>query len=190
MTDLHLPYAVLEERIAALPPPPRDEGRIVLVVARPAADERLTPSHCRLTPEEGVHGDRWSKREKRTTDTQVTLMRADVAQVIVNGQSLALPGDNLLVDLDLSDDNLPAGTRLRVGTALVEVTPKPHNGCDKFAVRFGDDARAITGAERFKGSRLRGIHVRVLEEGDVAPGDAIVVVARASTLALASLPGG
>jgi MOSC domain-containing protein YiiM len=175
LTELHLPYAVLEERIAALPAPPTDEGRVVLVVVRPETNERLTPSRCQLTPEGGVEGDRWRKRETPNPEIQITLMRADVARVIANGQSLAIPGDNLIVDLDLSSQNLPEGTRLRVGTALAEVTAKPHNGCDKFATRFGEDARAITAAERFKSWRLRGIHVRILEAGDVSPRDAIVV---------------
>jgi MOSC domain-containing protein YiiM len=178
VTTLHLPYAVLDERIAALPAAPLDRGRVVLVVVRPERDERVTPSRCRLTPEQGVEGDRWQKREKRVVDTQVTVMRADVAAVIANGQPLALPGDNLMVELDLSRDNLPDGTRLRIGTALVEVTPKPHNGCDKFASRFGEDARTIVGAERFAAWRLRGLHVRVVEAGEAGPGDAIVVLQR------------
>jgi MOSC domain-containing protein YiiM len=178
VSELHLPYATLEERIASLPAPPADEGRVVLVVVRPETDQRVTPARCRLTKDGGVDGDKWSRRESPVLDAQITVMRADVARVIANGQSLALPGDNLLVDLDLSRDNLPAGTRLRVGSALVEVTPKPHNGCAKFASRFGEDARAITGADRFKSWRLRGIHVRVVEEGDVSPEDGIVVVAR------------
>jgi hypothetical protein len=178
MSELHLPYAVLEERIAALPPAPLDHGRIVLVVVRPATDERMTPPLCRLTPDDGLVGDRWSKADRRVLDAQVTVMRADVARLIANGQALALPGDNLLVDLDLSRDNLPDGTRLRVGAAIVEVTPKPHNGCAKFAGRFGGDARAIIAADRFRSWRLRGIHVRVTEAGDVRPGDPIVVLKR------------
>jgi MOSC domain-containing protein YiiM len=178
VSDPHLPYTTLEERIAALPRAPVDEGRIALLVVRPETDARLTPPRGRLTPEGGVEGDRWSKRESPVRDAQITVMRADVAAVIANGQSLALPGDNLLVHLDLSRDNLPDGSLLRVGTALVEVTPKPHNGCAKFAARFGDDARAITAADRFKSWRLRGIHVRVVEAGEVGPGDAIAVLRR------------
>lgn len=174
----HLPYAALQERIAGLPPPPADEGRVVLVVARPAVDERVTPPRARLTPDGGLEGDRWANREKRVMDAQVTVMRADVARVIANGQPIELAGDNLFVELDLSSANLPAGTRLRVGTALCEVTPKPHNGCDKFAARFGEDARAITGAEVFQGWRLRGLHLRVIEPGAVAPDDRVRVLER------------
>jgi MOSC domain-containing protein YiiM len=152
----------------------------VLVVARPAVDERTTPARARLTPEGGVEGDRWALRDKLVFDTQVTVMRAGVARAIANGQPIELAGDNLFVDLDLSYTNLPAGTRLRVGTALCEVTPKPHNGCEKFAARFGQDARAITAAEEFRGWRLRGLHVRVVEAGDVGPGDRIHVLQRST----------
>ena len=178
MSQLHLPYEILEQRIADLPAAPTSEGRVVLVVVRPETDQRVTPQRCRFTPEHGVEGDRWCKRTTRVLDSQVTMMRADIAGVIANGQSLALSGDNLLVDLDLSRENLPDGTRLRIGTAVVEVTAKPHNGCAKFAARFGEDARAVIGADRFKAWRLRGIHVRVVGAGDASPGDPITVLSR------------
>jgi MOSC domain-containing protein YiiM len=175
---IHLPYAVLAERLQSLPEPPRDEGSVVLVVSRPDVDARVTPSRCRITPEGGVAGDRWANKEPRLLAAQVTVMRADVARVLANGQPLSLSGDNLLMDLDLSQANLPERTRLRVGTALCEVTPKPHTGCSKFAARFGQDARGVTSAEAFRGWRLRGLYVQVLEAGDVGPGDRIVVVER------------
>jgi MOSC domain-containing protein YiiM len=89
-----------------------------------------------------------------------------------------MAGDNLHVELDLSVDNLPAGTRLRIGEALCEVTPLPHTGCAKFAARFGEDARRITDDPEFASQRLRGIHVCVLEDGYVSPGDPIEVLSR------------
>jgi MOSC domain-containing protein YiiM len=174
----HLPYAVLEDRLLALPPAPKDEGRVALVVARPDTDLRRTPDRARLSREAGLEGDRWSKRPALKADNQVTLMRADVARLIADGQELSLFGDNLLVELDLSLENLPAGTRLRIGTALCEVTPLPHTGCGKFAARFGQDARDVTNAPAFVPWRLRGIHVRVVEDGEVSPGDPVRVVER------------
>jgi MOSC domain-containing protein YiiM len=161
-----------------LPPPPTDEGTVVLVVARPEVDARLTPARCRLTPEGGVDGDRWSKRANPHLDSQITVMRADVARLFANGQPLSLFGDNLLIELDLSPANLPTGTRLRVGTALCEVTPQPHTGCGKFAARFGQDARDITAAPAFLDQRLRGLYIRVIEAGEVGPGDPVRVVSR------------
>ena len=139
---LHLPAAVLRERLHDLPPAPRDSGEVVLAVARPSVEERQTPARCALTPEAGVENDRWGKKQRSNPEMQITVMRADVARVIANGQPLSLFGDNLLVELDLSPENLPTGTRLRVGTALCEVTPYPHTGCGKFAARFGQDDRA------------------------------------------------
>src|SRR4051812_30262072 len=108
----HLPYAVLAERIERLPPAPLDEGRVVLVVARPDVGARQTPARCRLTPEGGVAEDRWVKRVPVVPAAQIAVMRADVASIIANGQALSTFGDNLLVELDLSPANLPEGTRL------------------------------------------------------------------------------
>lgn len=176
--DLHLGHEELERGLRSLPPPPRDSGTVVLVVSRPDSSERRAPQRCRLSPENGVEGDRWSQKPDPDRASQVTMMRADVAQLFANGRPLSLFGDNLVVELDLSEENLPAGTQLRIGTTLCEVTPKPHTGCGKFARRVGAEARAITAAEQWVRHRLRGIHVRVLEAGEVSPGDRIEVVAR------------
>jgi hypothetical protein len=172
----HLSYAVLFERISALPPAPKDEGSVAAVVVRPAAGERATPLRCRLSPDRGVVGDRWGRSSRRIAAAQVSVMRADVASVIANGQALAAFGDNLLVDLDLSFQNLNHGTRLQIGGAICEVTAKPHSPCAKFADRFGEDARTLTEADAFRSWRLRGLFVQVLVGGDVGPGDCIVVL--------------
>jgi MOSC domain-containing protein YiiM len=177
---MHLPAEILRQRLNELAAPPVDEGTVVLVVARPAEGERWTPARCRLTPDGGVERDRWSSRENPSPDAQITVMRADVARLFADGQPLSLFGDNLLIELDLSAGNLPTGTRLRVGTALCEVTPKPHTGCGKFSTRFGEDARAVTATEEFRDWRLRGLYIRVLEAGEVGPGDAVQVLGRPS----------
>jgi len=176
METVHLSAATLIERLEALPPAPRDAGRVVLVVSRPAVGERRTPERCALSVEGGVDGDRWAARENPVRASQVTVMRADVAGVIANGQPLSLFGDNLLVELDLSAENLPDRTRLRIGTALCAVTPKPHNGCAKFGARFGQHARDVLSSERFASWRLRGLHVEVIEPGETSPGDRIEVL--------------
>lgn len=172
---LHLPFATLVERLRALPPAPRTAGRVELVVSRPAVDERRMPARCVLSVDSGLEGDRWVHRENAKRASQVTVMRADVARVIANGQPLSLFGDNLLVELDLSRDNLPDGTRLQIGTAVCAVTPKPHNGCSKFGARFGQDALLVLASEDFMTWRLRGLHVEVLETGEVSPSDRIEV---------------
>jgi MOSC domain-containing protein YiiM len=175
---MHLPFETLQQQFDDLPAPPQDRGTVVLVVSRPDTGIRELPERCSLTLTGGVHGDRWSRKSGAKPDNQITIIRSDVARLVANGQAPELCGDNLHVDLDLSDQNLPAGTRVRIGTALCEVTPLPHTGCSKFSARFGPDARAFTNAPENAHLRLRGLHVRVIEEGTVSPGDAIEVLSR------------
>jgi MOSC domain-containing protein YiiM len=172
----HLPFADLLSKLRALPPAGRDEGRVALIVRRRADGVRETPARVVLTPEEGVPGDGWSRRPPRDPEAQLAVMRRDVAALIANGQPLTLFGDNLLVDLDLSAANLPTGTRLRVGRALVAVTPKPHNGCLKFNGRFGNDALRFVQDKPTRDQNFRGIYWKVVEAGEVGVGDAIRVI--------------
>ena len=174
----HLSREILEQRFAELPPVPKDEGEVVLVVARPEVNERLIPQRVPLTVDGGVDGDRWAKRENPSPRSQITVIRADVAELVADGQPAALCGDNLQVRLDLSSGNLPAGTRLRVGTALCEVTSHPHTGCGKFEARFGKAARDWANSPEYGEHRLRGIYIRVLDSGEVGPGDRITVLSR------------
>ena len=176
----HLPLETLERELETLAPP-GDAGSVALIVARLADGTRATPERAELTPEGGVPGDAWQRKMPDRLDAQITLMRADVARLFANGQDLSLFGDNLLVELDLSRTNLPAGSRLRVGQALLEVTPEPHDGCRKFRQRCGAAALRLTAAPHFREQRLRGIYARVLEPGEVAVGDDIQVLSRGSS---------
>jgi len=173
----HLPFDVLERGLLALTPP-KDTGALALIVARGNEEQRETPPRAVLTPEGGVPGDAWARGASPKLDAQITVMRVDAARLMANGQPLALFGDNLLVDLDLSFDNLPTGSRLSLGTALLEVTPEPHNGCAKFKRRFGDGALRLTADPRYRPLRLRGIYVKVIAAGEVALGDSIQVLSR------------
>jgi MOSC domain-containing protein YiiM len=174
----HRPLAELEAALRALPAAPRDAGSVALVVRRRADGVRETPERTRLTPEDGVPGDDWSRRPPRDPEAQLAVMRREVAELIAHGQPLTLFGDNLIVELDLSAANLPPGSRLRVGGALVEVTPKPHNGCSKFRARFGDAALRFVQAPPTRDQNLRGIYWKVLEPGEVAVGARIEVLWR------------
>jgi MOSC domain-containing protein YiiM len=173
--DRHLPLVELERALASLSPP-KDEGRLSLIVARGDDGRRATPGSVMLTREGGVPGDAWSRDCPEKSDAQITAMRIDVARLVANGQPLSLFGDNLLVDLDLSLANLPVGSVLRLGSALLEVTPKPHNGCTKFRQRFGEDALRLTADHREL--RLRGVYLKVLRAGEVAVDDSFGVVSR------------
>jgi hypothetical protein len=174
----HLDRARLEAAIAALLPAPRDEGRLEFLVARGPAGERFLPREVVLTVEGGMPGDRWAAEGKNKPNGQLATTRADVARVIANGQPLELHGDNLFLHLDLSPDNLPPGSTLRLGEALLRVTPQAHNGCKKWVQRFGLNAMQLNMAPSHRAMRLRGIYLQVIEDGRVAVGDRAVVVAR------------
>jgi len=174
----HLLFTELEARLRALPGAPTDSGRLALIVCRSAEGVRETPERVHLTAEEGVPCDSWGRRTPRKPEAQLAVMRRDVAELIANGQPLTVFGDNIFVDLDISAANLPPGTRLRVGGAVVEVTPLPHNGCAKFKGRFGSDALSFVNAQPTRDQNLRGIYWKVIESGEAAVGAPIQVLAR------------
>jgi MOSC domain-containing protein YiiM len=132
-----------------------------------------TPPRARLDVDEGLEGDHWA-RGTRDREAQITLMHRAVVELIsADGQPPHLPGDNLLVDIDLSVAALPVGTRVRVGGALLEVSPKPHAGCKKFAERFGQEALRWINWHEHRDRRLRGVNCRILEGGWVKLGDPV-----------------
>ncbi len=171
--------ADLEEMLKALPGGREDNGRVALLVRRCEGGRREILDRVVLAPETGVPGDAWCRAAQPQRDMQIAVMQKDVAELIANGQPLTLFGDCLFLDLDLSAGNLPAGSRVRVGGAILEVTPVPHNGCRKFRARFGDDALRFVSTQELRHRNLRGIYMRVAEEGEVATGDPVDVVARA-----------
>jgi hypothetical protein len=176
-TVAHLPMTDLEERFAALSPP-KDRGRVVHMFARPAAWKRIGVDSAVLTPNEGMPDDRWAEIEDDERRMQLATISSRVAEMIANGQSPSLFGDNLFVDLDLSEANLPHGSRLRIGLATCEVTPEPHNGCLQFRDRFGADALRFVSRREGRGLNLRGIYLRVVEAGRVSVGDPVEVLSR------------
>ena len=173
-----LTLSELEQRLSSLARAPGDRGRVALVVRRAEGGRREVLDQIRLSSDAGVMGDAWGRRPGRDPQMQIAVMQAAVADMIANGQPLTLFGDNLFLELDLSAANLPAGSRLRVGGAVLEVTPMPHNGCRKFQARFGHDALRFVSVMQLRHRNLRGIYMRVVEPGDVQPGDAVEVLAR------------
>jgi MOSC domain-containing protein YiiM len=165
--------AELEARWAELEPAPRGQGAIELLVLRTGGGARSGPDAVDLDPELGVVGDRWAPGDH--PECQVTLMNVRAARLVTEGLELHLPGDNAFVDLDLSAEALPVGSRVRLGTALLEVTPEPHLGCGKFAARMGAEALKWINAKAHRDRRLRGVNCRVLEAGRAAVGDRAVV---------------
>ncbi len=171
-------FAAVTARVAAAP---RDGAVIELIVRRPDRDVREVVDEARLDPAEGLVGDGWLARGSKSTPdgsadplSQLTIMNTRVLEAAEPDRSRwPLAGDQLYADFDLSDANLPAGTRLRLGEALGEVTERPHTGCAKFASRFGTDALRWISTPEGRSLRMRGMYARVVEGGAVRVGDAI-----------------
>lgn len=174
----------LAEMEAAMPfirEAPADNGVVQMIVARPSVNERTVLEKGVFALADGLVGDSWQARgSKRTSDgrahpeMQVTLMNGRFLDLIAGDASRwPLAGDQLIVDLDLSEENLSPGQKLQIGTAVFEVTPMPHTGCRKFSDRFGKEAVKFANGREGKPLRLRGMYVQVVEAGEVKAGDRI-----------------
>ena len=153
---------------------PRDRGTVVWMTRRPDIDQREVLETGEFVVDQGLAGDNWGAREQPKHECQVTVMNArSIAAIDADQDRWALAGDQLFVDFDLSLDNLPPGSRLHVGTAILEVSERPHNGCKKFHERFGADALRWVNSEAGKQLRLRGLNAKVVQSGVVARGDAM-----------------
>jgi len=178
----HLSRDELEAGLDEILSSPSDRGVLKAVVVRPETDARLSLQRCEISPERGVHGDNWAQGcwvtlpdGRPHPDVQVTLMNARTIALIAREEARwALAGDNLYVDLDLSGANLPPGTRLSVGSAILEITAVPHNGCGKFAERFGVEATRFVNSREGKRLHLRGIYARIVQPGVIAVGDLVL----------------
>lgn len=159
---------------------PKDKGRLMMIVRRPADGVREELDEAQLDPVEGLVGDTWRIRASKRTadgsahpDMQLNIMNARVADLIAHGRGrMALAGDQLFIDLDLTGANLPPGTRLAIGSAEIEVTAQPHTGCEKFIQRFGVDAAKFVNSPRGRELHLRGINAKVVKAGTIRLGDA------------------
>jgi hypothetical protein len=160
---------------------PTDHGTLQLIVRRPAVDRREMMEAAELDTEQGLAGDTWRIRGSRRTadgsadpEAQVTVMNARVAALLAGSHDAwSAAGDQLYVDLDLAESNLPAGTRLAIGEVLLEVSAVPHTGCAKFSGRFGVDALRFVSTPEGRELRLRGLNARVVRGGTIRLGDRI-----------------
>ncbi len=182
---VHRTAEELEGFVAALRDAPADHGTVELVVRRPALGEREVLAEGRLDLVEGLVGDTWKQRHSSRTadgsphpDMQLNVMSARmVAYLAGDPDRRALAGDQLYLDLDLSEANLPPGTRLVLGAgpgaAVIEVTAQPHTGCAKFVSRFGAPAMRFVNSPVGRELRLRGLNAKVVVPGTVRPGDPV-----------------
>ena len=144
-----------------------------MIVRRPIKGQREVLSEGQLTLAEGLAGDCW-KDHSPHPDMQLNIMNSRVvALVAVERERWPLAGDQLYIDLDLSETNLPPGTQLELGSALIEITAKPHTGCGKFAARFGVDAVKFVNSANGMELHLRGLNARVIKPGVVRTGDTV-----------------
>jgi hypothetical protein len=178
----HATAVELEQGLAEVLASPRDEGRLNAIVVRPAVGKREQPKSARVTPQNGIEGDRWASDSyykladgKSDPRNQISLMNARFLRQIAGDEgAMCLSGDNLIVDFDLSDENLPAGSQLAIGdSVVVELTELPHTGCTKFAARYGDDARTFANAKTRASFHLRGRYARAICGGTISVGDAV-----------------
>ncbi|TMD30285.1 MAG: MOSC domain-containing protein [Chloroflexi bacterium] len=177
----YVDLASLEESLDHIQAAPVDSGTLELIARRPAVDEREVLTEARLDVRDGLEGDTWLVRGSSRTpdgspnpDAQLTLMNARAAAAMAGDRERwPLAGDQLYVDLDISRTNLPPGSRVQIGSAVIEFSEHPHTGCAKFSGRFGVDALKFVNSPIGRDLRLRGANCRVVVSGTVRTGDAI-----------------
>jgi hypothetical protein len=186
----HLGAEELAAGLDAIRRAPAAVGTLEMIVRRPTVDEREVVDEGVLTLDDGLAGDNWRGRGSRSTpdgtadpDRQLTVMASRVVDLLAGGDRDGWPiaGDQLYVDLDLGVANLPPGTRLEIGDAMIEVTEPAHTGCAKFGVRFGSEALRFVSSPEGRALRLRGLNARVLVPGTVRRGDTVRRLPPAST---------
>lgn len=179
ITAAQLTMTQLEAGLEHIRESPKDNGILELIVRRPRDDDRETLTEAQLDVHEGLVGDNWKTRgssrmpdRSAHPDMQLTIMNSRVIDLLAQSRERwQFAGDQLYVDLDLSADNLPPGTRLAIGSAVVEVTAQPHTGCRKFAARYGQDAMKFVNSEEGKKLHMRGINATIVQGGIVHVGD-------------------
>ena len=177
----HLTRAALEAGLDRIRQSPADGGILELIVRRPATGQREVLPAAELDPASGLVGDNWRTRGSGSTpdgsahpDMQLNVMNARAIALLAGSRDRwPLAGDQLYVDLDLSTANLPPGTRLALGGAVIEVTAVPHTGCAKFTQRFGQEAMKFVNSPVGRPLNLRGINARVLQAGPIRAGDVV-----------------
>ncbi len=179
---IHRTTTDLEAGMGELLAAPRDFGTLDLIVIRPSKEQRALLDAVWLSPEGGAQGDTWARgcwkslpNGSPDPDVQLTIMSSRLAHLVMGEDKAhwALAGDQLVADLDLSEENLPPGQRLVVGESILEITTEPHRGCAKYRARFGDDALRFISSATGQQMNLRGIYAKVIQAGWVRVGDVL-----------------
>ena len=177
----HLSAVELEAGLAEIYDAPKRQGRLEMIVRRPEVGDREEMPEGTLDVELGLVGDNWRTRPHTrgrdglpNPEKQLNIMSARAVALVAQGRHRwSLAGDQLFLDFDLSEENLPVGTQLTIGEAAIEVTPVPHLGCEKFVSRFGLDAMKFVNSTTGKALRLRGLNAKVVRPGVIRVGDVV-----------------
>ena len=177
----HTTQVELEQSLGWVVASPRDVGVLEMIVVRPSTNQRVPLEQCEVSPAGGLHGDNWATHCRKKLedgrpdpDVQVTMINARLISLLAEDRERQMmAGDQLYADIDVSEDNLPVGQRLAVGSAVFEVTPEPHTGCVKFSERFGREALKFISVKERRALRLRGIYLKIVSPGAIAQGDII-----------------
>lgn len=177
-TELRATREELDARLEELRGLSTDRGTLELIVVRPSEGERETPERAEITIEDGLVGDRWvpfvEEDGSLGREAQLTIASTHLLGLIAEPERWALAGDNLLVDMGLDRDGLPAGSKLAIGeTLVVQISELPHTGCAKFSARFGSDALKFINSPEGRRLRLRGVNAKVVVPGTISVGDRV-----------------
>ncbi|MDX6405306.1 MAG: hypothetical protein QOH70_2761 [Blastocatellia bacterium] len=175
----HLTMSELEAGLDEIRLAPKDAGVLELIVRRPGVNDREILEEAELHLDEGLVGDSWKRRRSKTTADgspnplmQLNIMNSRVTSLVAQDKDRwQLAGDQLYIDMDLSEENVAAGTRLALGSAVIEVTPPPHLGCQKFVARFGREAMMFVNSKVGRQLHLRGVNAKVIQGGTIRVGD-------------------
>ena len=177
----HLNIEQLDAGLDHIRRSPADSGTLLMIVRRPDIDRREVVIEGMLDVDDGLVGDTWKDRGSTSTpdgsanpEAQVTIINSRALDLMAQSEDRwQLSGDQLVIDIDMSMENLPAGTQLSIGSAVIEISEKPHTGCVKFADRFGKDALRFVSTPLGRDMRLRGVNTRVVQSGTIRAGDAV-----------------
>lgn len=177
----HLTMQELEAALDHLRAAPKNDGVVELIVRRPQVDQREVLDQAELDPVKGLIGDSWSIRPSSKTpdrsphpEMQINIMNSRVTALLAQEkQRWPLAGDQLYIDMDLSKENLPGGTQIAIGSAVLEVSALPHTGCHKFVARFGADAMKFVNSPAGRELCLRGINARIIKGGIIQVGQTV-----------------
>jgi hypothetical protein len=180
----HLTKSELEAGLDEIGRAPKDKGVLEMIVRRPREEAREILDVGELDLLVGLVGDTWKDRSSSRTpdksphpDMQINIMNCRATMLVAQSKDRwALAGDQLYIDMDLSGANLPPGTRLAIGTAVLEVTNQPHTGCQKFVARFGAEAMKFVNSPVGRELNLRGINAKVVKPGTVRVGDVVTKI--------------